>query len=210
MAYIEKLFENNRKWAEDQRRKDPNFFGRLSSLQTPKILWIGCSDSRVPANEILGLLPGDVFVHRNVANLVINTDINCLSVIQYAVDVLKVEHIIVCGHYACGGVRAACRSQQMGLIDNWLRNIKDIYALHKQELESIVDEDARIDRLCELNVLRQVQSVCYTSIVQNAWSRKQTLSVHGFIYQLSDGILRDLAVRITQPEQIDEIYRVGA
>lgn len=210
MPDIEDLFENNRKWAAEQLRKDPDFFRRLLSLQTPKLLWIGCSDSRVPANEILGLVPGDVFVHRNVGNLVINTDMNCLSVIQYAVDVLKVEHIIVCGHYACGGVRAACRHQQMGLIDNWLRNIKDLYAAHKKELETIPDETERIDRLCELNVLKQVQSVCYTSTVQNAWAQGHPLSVHGFIYQLSDGLLRNLAVRITRTDQIDDIYRIAA
>lgn len=208
MADIEKLFENNRKWSQRQLKNDPDFFDRLTTLQTPKFLWIGCSDSRVPANEILGLASGEVFVHRNVANLVINTDINCLSVIQYAVEVLKIEHIIVCGHYGCGGVRAACGNEQFGLIDNWLRTIKDIYAHNKKELEQIKDETARTDRLCELNVLAQVKNVCHTTIVQNAWARNQELAVHGFIYRLNDGLLHDLlATRITAADQIGKVYR---
>jgi carbonic anhydrase len=170
-------------------------------------LWIGCSDSRVPANQILGLKPGEVFVHRNVANLVVHTDISCLSVIQFAVEVLKIEHIIVCGHYLCGGVHAACGTKQLGLIDNWLRNIKDIYVRHQPELDAIVDAKQRGDRLCELNVIEQVKNVCHTTIVQNAWAAGQSLSVHGLIYGLSDGLLRDLAVRITNPEQLSRIYR---
>jgi carbonic anhydrase len=208
MADIEKLFKNNKEWSQRQLQDDPEFFNRLTTLQSPKFLWIGCSDSRVPANEILGLASGEVFVHRNVANLVINTDINCLSVIQYAVEVLKVEHIIVCGHYGCGGVRAAFGNDQFGLIDNWLRNIKDIYAQNKPELEQIKDPNARNDRLCELNVLAQVKNVCHTTIVQNAWGRSQNLAVHGFIYRLNDGLLHDLlATRITAPDQISKVYR---
>lgn len=208
MSDIEKLFENNREWARRQAEADPLFFSRLSKLQTPKLLWIGCSDSRVPANEILGLAPGEVFVHRNVGNLVINTDMNCLSVIQYAVEVLKIEHIIVCGHYGCGGVGAACENVQRGLIDNWLRNIKDIYADHKEELERIDGAAARADRLCELNVLAQVRNVCHTTIVQNAWARGQDLAVHGFIYRLSDGLLHDLSTQVAGAEQVQDIYRM--
>ncbi len=208
MPDLEELFENNRNWSRRIRESDPDFFHRLSSLQAPKFLWIGCSDSRVSANEILGLAPGEVFVHRNVANLVLHTDLNCLSVIQYAVEVLKVEHIIVCGHYGCGGVHAACGHTQLGLIDNWLRNIKDTYARHKKELEQLDNTAGRADRLCELNVLAQVQSVCHTTIVQNAWTGGRQLAVHGLIYRLSDGLLHDLAVRITAADQLETIYRM--
>ena len=208
MTDIKELFENNRDWARRQREKEPDFFNRLTAVQSPKFLWIGCSDSRVPANEILGLTPGEVFVHRNVGNLVVNTDMNCLSVVQYAVEVLKVEHIIVCGHYGCGGVSAAFGNQQLGLIDNWLRDIKDIYASHKEELENIDDESARMDRLCELNVLSQVRNICHTTIVQNAWARKQELAVHGLVYRISDGLLHDLAIRITSPDQLEKVYRL--
>lgn len=208
MPDLEELFENNRNWSRRTRETDPDFFHRLSSLQTPKFLWIGCSDSRVSANEILGLAPGEVFVHRNVANLVIHSDLNCLSVIQYAVEVLRVEHIIVCGHYGCGGVRAACGHTQLGLIDNWLRNIKETYARRQRELDSIDDEVARTDRLCELNVLAQVQSVCHTTIVQNVWTKGRQLAVHGLIYRLSDGLLHDLAMRITSAAQLEAIFRM--
>mgnify|MGYP002398577542 CR=1 FL=1 len=207
MAELSRLFENNRAWAEAQRTVDAHYFERLAEQQTPKFLWIGCSDSRVPANQILGLNPGEVFVHRNVANLVVHTDISCLSVIQFAVEVLKIEHIIVCGHYRCGGVHAACGTKQLGLIDNWLRNIKDIYVRHQAELEAIDEVKRRGDRLCELNVIEQVKNVCHTTIVQNAWSIGQPLSVHGLIYDLNDGLLRDLAVRITGPDQLTRIYR---
>lgn len=207
MPDIEKLFENNRIWSQQQLAEDPLFFSRLSALQAPKLLWIGCSDSRVPANEILGLAPGEVFVHRNVANLVINTDMNCLSVIQYAVEVLKIEHIIVCGHYGCGGVGAACGNIQRGLIDNWLRHIKDIYTLHQQDLEGLSEAEA-MDRLCELNVLAQVRNVCHTTIVQNAWAQGKQLAVHGFIYRLDDGLLHDLSLQITNAGQLEKIYRM--
>lgn len=208
MTDIKELFENNKKWAARQMADDPDYFRQLANLQSPRYLWIGCSDSRVPANQILGLMPGEVFVHRNVANLVINSDLNCLSVIQYAVEVLKIKHIIVCGHYGCGGVRAACESAQLGLIDNWLRNIKDTYTRHQKELEKITDISARADRLCELNVISQVYSVCNTTIVQNAWAAGRELSVHGLIYRLSDGLLHDLAVRVTGQEQLARIYRM--
>jgi carbonic anhydrase len=173
-------------------------------------LWIGCSDSRVPANQILGLQPGEVFVHRNVANLVVHTDISCLSVLQFGIEVLKIDHVIVCGHYGCGGVHAACGDQQFGLIDNWLRNIKDVYSRYRSELDGIADSALRGDRLCELNVIEQVRNVCHTTIVQNAWSSGKSLSVHGLIYGLGDGLLRDLAVRITNADQIDDIYRTRA
>lgn len=208
MTDIATLLENNRKWSARQMEAEPEFFDKLSTLQAPKFLWIGCSDSRVPANQILGLKPGEVFVHRNVANLVVNTDMNCLSVIQYAVEVLKVEHIIVTGHYGCGGVAAACGHQQFGLIDNWLRNVKDIYSRHAQELEAIADKDERVDRLCEMNVRAQVFNVCSTTIVQNAWARGQELSVHGFCYRLTDGLLQDLATRISGPEALKAIYKM--
>lgn len=208
MAVLAQLFENNRQWAEKNRAQDPKFFERLAEQQTPKYLWIGCSDSRVSANQILGLNPGEVFVHRNVANLVVHTDISCLSVMQFAVEVLKVEHIIVCGHYGCGGVHAACGTRHFGLIDNWLRNIKDIYVRHRTELDQIANDKARADRLCELNVVEQVKNVCHTTIVQNAWSNGQALSVHGLIYSLGDGLLHDLAVRISSAEQLETVYRL--
>ena len=208
MAELKQLFENNRRWADEVRASDATYFEKLSGQQTPKFLWIGCSDSRVPANQILGLMPGEVFVHRNVANLVINTDMSCLSVMQFAVEVLKIQHIIVCGHYSCGGVHAACGTKQFGLIDNWLRHIKDNYVRHKHELDQIADEKARGDRMCELNVVEQVKNVCHTTIVQNAWSNGQPLSVHGLIYGLHDGLLRDLAVRIANTDQLDEIYQM--
>lgn len=187
---------------------DPDFFRKLAGQQTPEYLWIGCSDSRVPANEIIGLLPGEVFVHRNVANIVVHTDLICLSVIQYAVEVLKVKHIIVCGHYGCGGVRAATESRELGLIDNWLRHIKDIYQKHSPLLEAILDEQQRANRLCELNVIEQAKNVCHTTIVQRAWERGQSLAVHGWIYGLHDGFLKDLRVSITSPDEIDEVYRM--
>ena len=207
MRLLNHLFEQNRNWAEKIKAEDPQFFEKLSQQQAPEYLWIGCSDSRVPANELLGLLPGDVFVHRNVANLVIHTDFNCLSVIQYAIDVLKVKHIIVCGHYNCGGVVAAMGNDEHGLIDNWLRNIKDIYFKYREQIEEIADLHERQDYLCELNVLEQVANVCCTTIVQNAWKRGQELAIHGWIYGLKDGLLRDLGVTINALDQIPDVYR---
>jgi len=191
---LQHLFEKNRKWSQRIKARDPLFFDTLAEQQAPKYLWIGCSDSRVPANEIVDLLPGELFVHRNVANVVVHTDLNCLSVLQYAVDVLAVEHVIVCGHYGCGGVRAALAGASLGLIDNWLRHVQDIRDRHRDEIDDIADESARIDRLCELNVVAQVQHVCQTTIVGDAWRRGQALSVHGWIYSLQDGLLRDLHV----------------
>lgn len=206
MRLLSQLFEQNREWAEKIKEEDPQFFEKLAVQQTPEILWIGCSDSRVPANELLGLLPGDVFVHRNVANLVIHTDINCLSVIQYAVEVLKVKHIIVCGHYRCGGVIAAMGHQELGLIDNWIRNIKDIYYKYRNEVNAIEDEHERQNYMCELNVLEQVTNVCYTTIAQNAWQRGQELAVHGWIYDVKDGLLQDLDITIDKLDQIPDVY----
>jgi carbonic anhydrase len=188
------LFANNRRWAQRLKTRDPQFFDTLAQQQTPKYLWIGCADSRVPANEIVDLLPGEMFVHRNVANVVVHTDLNCLSVLQYAVDVLTVEHVIVCGHYGCGGVRAALSSASLGLIDNWLRHVQDVRDQHRGVLEQIADDQARMDRLCELNVVAQVRHVSQTTIVQDAWRRGQLLSVHGWIYSLQDGLLQDLHV----------------
>jgi carbonic anhydrase len=194
VASLDHLFENNRKWSQRIKAGDPDFFDTLAQQQAPKYLWIGCADSRVPANEIVDLLPGEMFVHRNVANVVVHTDLNCLSVLQYAVDVLSVEHVIVCGHYGCGGVRAAVANASLGLIDNWLRHVQDIRDQHREEIDRIADESARVDRLCELNVVAQVRHVCQTTIVHDAWRRGQRLSVHGWIYSLQDGLLRDLHV----------------
>ena len=191
MAKLSQLFENNRRWAAERARVDPEFFSRLTSQQAPAYLWIGCSDSRVPANEIVDLPPGELFVHRNVANVVVHTDLNCLSVLQYAVDALRVRDVIVCGHYGCGGVRAALAGTKLGLIDNWLRHVQDVNQKHARELNGL-GPDAREDRLCELNVLEQAANVCETTIVQDAWDRGQSLSVHAWIYRLDDGLLRDL------------------
>jgi carbonic anhydrase len=194
MAVIKELFDNNRQWASRVTREDPDFFLRLSAQQAPRYLWIGCADSRVPANEIVGLAPGEMFVHRNIANVVVHADLNCLSVLQFAVDVLKVQHVIVCGHYGCGGVRAALRNDRLGLVDNWLRHVQDVRWKHQQELERIPAEDDRHHRLCELNVIEQVVNVSQTTIVRDAWARGQPLEVHGWIYDLRDGLLRDLKV----------------
>ena len=209
MPFRKQLFENNRQWAHRMKAEDPDFFGKLAQQQAPEYLWIGCSDSRVPANQIVGLLPGELFVHRNVANVVIHTDLNCLSVLQFAIEVLKVRHIMVTGHYGCGGVRAAMGNAELGLIDNWLRSIKDIYQQHRVALDAIADEAKRVDRLCELNVMQQVANVCHTTIVQSAWRHGAELSVHGFIYDIHDGLLRDLGLSITGADQIPPIYRVG-
>jgi len=209
MHPLQHLLDNNRRWAEGQTSGDPQFFRRLSTQQNPDYLWIGCADSRVPANEIIGLDPGEVFVHRNVGNVVVHTDMNCLSVIQYAVDILQVEHIIVCGHYGCGGVHAAMENRQHGLIDNWLRHIKDIYYRNQAAVDAIEDMVKRKARVCELNVVEQVANVCYTTIVQNAWQRGQSLSVHGWVYGLQDGLVNDLGLIINGPNQIADTYRMA-
>lgn len=206
---LDHLLENNRRWVENMREHDDDFFARLAAQQKPEYLWIGCSDSRVPANQIVGLLPGEIFVHRNVANVVVHTDLNCLSVIQYAVEVLQVKHIIVCGHYGCGGVCAAMRHDELGLIDNWLRHIKDVYEKHAESLQEIKDVHEREDRLCELNVIEQVRHVCYTTIVQNAWKAGQPLTVRGWIYSLQDGYIRDLRMNIHSMEEISDVYRTA-
>jgi len=196
MKDLHRLLDQNRAWAENIKASDPDFFQTLAKQQTPRFLWIGCADSRVPSTQLAGMKPGEMFVHRNVANLVVHTDFNCLSVMQYAVDVLKVEHIIVCGHDGCGGVKAAMSNLQFGLIDNWLRHVQDVFHEHEEQLTKIPDEDERVDRLCELNVIEQVKNVARTTIVQSAWQRGQELVVHGWIYGLQDGLLRDLGVTI--------------
>jgi carbonic anhydrase len=206
---LENLIENNRHWVEKIKAQDEQFFARLAAQQSPEYLWIGCSDSRVPANEIVDLLPGEIFVHRNVANVVVHTDLNCLSVIQFAVEVLKVKHILVVGHYGCGGVRAALGNSEFGLIDNWLRHIKDVREKHASTLAAIEDPKAREDKLVELNVIEQVLNVCHTTIVQNAWKSGQPLTVHGWVYALHDGLVRDLNVRISSQEEISEVYRTA-
>jgi len=193
MRTLRNLFDNNRLWSERIRRQDPEFFSKLSRQQSPSYLWIGCSDSRVPANEIVGLLPGELFVHRNIANLVVHTDLNCLSVMQFAVDILQVRHVIVCGHYGCSGVNAALHRDRIGLADNWLQHVQDVRQKHERKLECIAgDGSARCDRLCELNVVEQAHNVCRTTIVRDAWAREQELAVHGWIYGLKDGLLRNL------------------
>lgn len=199
MTNLNKLLEQNKAWSSTMVEKDPTFFSTLAKQQAPQYLWIGCSDSRVPANQIVGLLPGDIFVHRNIANLVIHTDLNCLSVIQFAVDVLGIKDIIVCGHYGCSGVRAALKKEQIGLADNWLRHIQDVCKKYSSELNQISDDQKSHDKLCELNVVEQVENVCQTSIVCDAWARGQDLSVHGWIYDLHDGVIRDLKVTKSKP-----------
>lgn len=208
MRVLKDFFERNRQWAERVKDSDPDFFLKLSKQQSPEYLWIGCSDSRVPANQIVDVLPGEIFVHRNIANLVVHTDLNCLSVIQYAVDVLKVKHIIVCGHYGCGGVKAALENKEHGLIDNWLLNIKDLCRLHQKKLDAAADGTERLNLLCELNVIEQVANVCHTNIVQNAWKNGQELAVHGWIYSIGDGILRDLNVCVTNLDELSSTYRM--
>lgn len=192
---ISKLFERNKLWAERIKEINPDYFSNLSGQQSPEFLWIGCADSRVPANQIVDLPPGEVFVHRNIANVVVPSDLNCLSVIQYAVEVLGVKHIIVCGHYGCGGVAASMEDKDHGLIDNWLHHIRDVHRLHKEELDAITDEEQRVNRLCELNVIEQTNNVCNTTILKNAWNRGAHLSVHGIVYSLRNGILKELMVR---------------
>ena len=197
MRLLKHLFANNRAWAARMTRQDPQFFSRLSSQQAPEYLWIGCADSRVPANEIVGLAPGELLVHRNVANVVVHADLNCLSVLQFAVEVLKVGHIIVCGHYGCGGVRAALRDDRLGLVDNWLRHVQDVRWKHQLQLDALPTEEQQHSRLCELNVIEQVINVSQTTVVRDAWTRAQSLSVHGWIYDLHDGLLKDLDVSVT-------------
>jgi carbonic anhydrase len=197
MSTIEHLFENNKKWADKITAENPNFFQGLSEQQSPQYLWIGCSDSRVPANELLGMQPGEVFVHRNIANQVIHTDLNCLSVIQFAVDILKVKDIIVCGHYGCGGVSAALKGDSLGLIDNWLRHIQDVYRFNKNKLDAVTDKHEQMNLLCDLNVIEQVANVCNTTILRNAWLAEQNVTVHGLVYNLHDGILKDLNVSVS-------------
>lgn len=208
MRDLKNLFDNNRNWVKTRLTENPDFFKKMVAIQNPKYLWIGCSDSRMPPNEIVGLAPGELFVHRNVANLVLHTDINCLSVVQFAIEVLKVRHIIVCGHYGCSGVEAAMENKQHGLIDHWLCNIKDLHHDHRQELSGIQSHDDKFRRLCELNVHQQVHNLCYTQFVQNAWDRGQPLSVHGWIYDLADGLLRDLNLCLDDPKDIDALYRL--
>ena len=197
------LIANNRQWSAARRAADPLFFDRLRGIQAPEYLWIGCADSRVPANEIVDLAPGELFVHRNVANVVVHTDLNCLSVIQYAVDVLKVKHVIVCGHYGCGGVAAALSNVRLGLINNWLRHVQDVRQKYASPLSEIADESKKVDLLCELNVIEQVVNVCQTTIMESAWERGQDVTVHGWIYGLHDGIVRDLDIDIADPEIIE-------
>jgi carbonic anhydrase len=201
MPRLPELFEKNRNWAAERARIDPAFFSRLASQQAPQYLWIGCSDSRVPANEIVDLPPGELFVHRNVANVVVHTDLNCLSVLQYAVDALRVQHVIVCGHYGCGGVRAALGGAKLGLIDNWLRHVQDVRQKHAAQIDGL-HEDARDDRLCELNVLEQALNVSETTIVQDAWARGQSLTVHAWIYRLDDGLLHDLEFSVATRDEV--------
>lgn len=203
MKKLKRLFDQNLAWAEGVKKENPEFFSQLSKQQAPELLWIGCSDSRVPANEIVNLPPGEVFVHRNIANVVVHTDLNCLSVIQYAVDILKVKHIVVSGHYGCGGIKAAMENTEHGLIDNWLRHIKDVVRFHSDTLNEL-DGKEKFDRLCELNVAEQVANVCNTTIVQDAWERGADLSVHGWIYGIDNGILKDLDLCITSNEELQE------
>ncbi|MBT5872421.1 MAG: carbonate dehydratase [Candidatus Latescibacteria bacterium] len=209
MPDISDLLKNNEKWAEGVRKDNPEFFETLALQQTPDYLWIGCSDSRVPANQIVGLEPGEIFVHRNVANLVVHTDFNCLSVLQYAVEVLKVKHVIVCGHYGCGGVAAAMQNAEHGLIDNWLRNIKDLFETHEMLFRGIKSDTGKVDALCMVNVIAQVSNVSHTTIVQNAWDRGQELSVHGWIYGIKDGLINDLDTTLTGANQVPAIYRMA-
>ena len=206
MKDLKELLENNRAWAEGIKARDPEFFQKLAQRQNPRYLWIGCSDSRVPSTQLVGLPPGEMFVHRNVANVVVHTDVNCLSVLQFAVDVLKVDHVIVCGHYGCGGVQAAMDNLQLGLIDNWLRHVQDVMHNHAALLANITGAEQRLNRVCELNVIEQVLNVSRTTIVQNAWARGQELAVHGWIYGVENGLLHDLDIRIGNQNELQEAY----
>jgi carbonic anhydrase len=207
MRELKKLFKNNQIWAKNKQSANPEFFQKLSISQNPRYLWIGCSDSRIPASEILGLEPGELFVHRNVANLFPHTDFNCLSVLQYGIDYLNIEHVIVCGHYGCGGVASAMENDQFGLVDNWLLNIRDIYSKEKKQLDLISDKKLKYNRLAELNVLYQVMNICHTTIVQNTWVNGKKLSVHGWVYDIATGLLKDLNCCISSIDQIDNTYR---
>ena len=209
MRSLDHLFENNRAWSERIRRTDPDFFIRLSEQQRPRYLWIGCADSRVPANEIVGLRPGELFVHRNVANVVVHSDLNCLSVMQFAVDVLQIEHVIVCGHYGCSGVSAALQNKRVGLADNWLRHVQDVHSKHDNRMTGISDMSQCIDLLCGLNVIEQVANVCQTTIVRDAWDRGQELVVHGWIYGLKDGLVRDLKTTVANPGEASAAYQAA-
>ena len=208
MSLLDELLKNNEQWAIQISEEDPGFFTRLANQQSPEYLWIGCSDSRVPANQLLGLLPGDVFVHRNIANLVIHTDLNCMSVIKYAVDVLKVKHIIVTGHYDCGGIKAAMQKQSFELIDGWLRNIKDIYVQYSDYFTEEMSEQQRLNYLTELNVIEQAKNVCHTTCVQDAWANGQELTVHGLIYSVKDGLLKDLKMNFDNLDNINDLYHI--
>jgi carbonic anhydrase len=209
MHPLQSLFDNNREWSQRIRRSDPEFFTRLSRQQSPRYLWIGCADSRVPANEIVGLAPGELFVHRNVANVVVPSDLNCLSVIQFAVDVLKVEHIIVCGHYGCGGVSAALQKRRVGLADNWLQHVQDVHHQHEARVAEVDGLPGQVDRLCELNVIEQVANVCQTTVVGDAWDRGQSLSVHGWAYGLQDGLVHDLQTTVARRDEVDARRRAA-
>ncbi|SEP58461.1 carbonic anhydrase [Flavobacterium urocaniciphilum] len=207
--FYKKILDNNKDWVEQQLAVDENYFKDLSKGQNPPLLWIGCSDSRVPANEIIGAKPGEVFVHRNIANLVVHTDINMLSVLDYAVNALKVKHVLVCGHYGCGGVKAAMGNQSIGIIDNWIRNIKDVYRVNKEELNAIEDEDKKFNRMVELNVIEQVFNLAKTSIVQNAWNNGQELHLHGWVYGLNSGYVTDLNVNFSNNDDLDTMFKLN-
>lgn len=207
MRELKKLFDSNREWAEGMLAKDPEFFQKMSLSQSPRYLWIGCSDSRIPASEILGLEPGELFVHRNLANIFSHTDFNCLSVLQFAVDYLNVEHVIVCGHYDCGGVAAAMEKEQFGLVDNWLRHIRDVHSKERKELDLITDPKEKYERLTELNVLHQVMNICHTTIVQNTWASGKKLCIHGWIYDIKSGLLKDLDCCISSLDQVDDVHQ---
>ncbi len=207
-TFYSKLLENNKLWVSRKLKKDPKFFHKLSEGQAPPVLWIGCADSRVPANEIIGAEPGEVFVHRNIANMVLHTDMSMLSVLDYAVNVLKVKHVIVCGHYGCGGVKAAMGNQHIGLIDNWIRHIKDVYRFHAKELNAIEDEKERFDRFVELNVFEQVQDLAKTSIIQEAWLKGQEVAIHGWVYGVHDGVIKDLKLTVLDNNQLAEVYQL--
>jgi carbonic anhydrase len=209
MHELSHLFENNRKWAAEMTRQDPEFFRRLVGQQSPRYLWIGCSDSRVPANQIVGLPPGEMFVHRNVANVVVHADVNCLSAIQYAVEALRVEHVIVCGHYRCGGVLAALRDDKLGLVDNWLRHVQDVRWEHEAELDKLATEAEKHNRLCELNVIEQAANVCRTTVVRDAWDRGQELTVHGWVYDVQDGLLRDLGMNVAAEQELAKCFEAA-